>query len=67
LATVSTQAGEWEVFLARQSERSSEKLMANFSPEFGAPGSVVASRSYRPNYRFHWIRDAALVMDVVVG
>ncbi len=42
-------------------------LLQNISPADTIPGVVVASPSREhPNYFFHWIRDAALVMDVVV-
>jgi len=43
------------------------KMFNNISPAGSAPGTVVASPSRTaPNYYFHWIRDAALVMDTVV-
>ncbi len=42
-------------------------LLNNISPAGTLPGTVIASPSKQsPNYFFHWIRDAALVMDVVV-
>ena len=42
------------------------KLMKNISPRDAVRGVVVASPSkVDPNYYFHWVRDAALVMDVV--
>lgn len=45
-----------------------KKMIANIDRNDIAAGAVVASPSkYDPDYFFHWIRDAALVMDVVVG
>jgi glucoamylase len=42
------------------------KLMKNISPRDAVPGVVVASPSREnPDYYYHWVRDAALVMDVV--
>lgn len=49
-----------------QTEISLLRLLKNISPDDALPGTVVASPSRRdPDYYFHWIRDAALVMDVV--
>ncbi len=43
-----------------------KKLLLNISPKGASPGAVAASPSREnPNYFFHWIRDAALVMDVI--
>ena len=43
------------------------RLLLNISPQGAARGVVVASPSKRnPNYFFHWVRDAALVMGTVV-
>ncbi|WP_372655339.1 glycoside hydrolase family 15 protein [Halobacteriovorax sp.] len=42
------------------------RLFANISPDGTTRGVVVASPSREnPNYFYHWIRDAALVMNVV--
>lgn len=42
-------------------------LLANISAPGTAPGVVLASPSRRdPDYYFHWIRDAGLVMEIVV-
>lgn len=42
-------------------------LLANISPAGTLPGTVIASPSrHNPNYYFHWIRDASLVMDIIV-
>ena len=50
-----------------QREASVEKLLANINPKGTIKGSVIASPStHNPNYFFHWVRDAALVMDVVL-
>ena len=42
------------------------KMLANISPAGTRPGVVIASPSRtNPDYYFHWIRDSALVMEVV--
>lgn len=42
-------------------------MLKNISPSGAAKGAVVASPSkHEPHYFYHWIRDAALIMDVVV-
>ena len=46
---------------------SRERMLRNISPQGAARGAVIASPSTTdPNYFYHWIRDAALTMDVVV-
>ncbi len=43
-----------------------KRLFANISPDGTTRGAVIASPSKEnPNYFYHWIRDAALVMNVV--
>lgn len=57
--------GEW---IAWAQPISTQKMLANISPVGAAAGVVVASPSQdNPDYFYHWIRDAALVMDVVVS
>lgn len=57
----------FEAWLSNQGQISLQKLMANISPKDGEPGVVLASPSRRdPDYYFHWVRDAALVMNIVV-
>jgi len=49
-----------------QYRASNEKLMANISRSDTPPGFIVASPSKSdPNYYFHWVRDAALVMSAL--
>lgn len=50
--------------LELQFQRSIVFLLKNTSPQDGARGSVIAapSRSH-PDYYFHWVRDAALVVE----
>jgi glucoamylase len=44
-----------------------DHLLLNISPPGAAKGAVVASPSKsNPNYFYHWVRDAGLVMDTVV-
>ena len=55
---------EW---LALQNEFSMEYLGANLAPEGTLPGTVIASPSRQdPDYFFHWVRDGALTMAVVL-
>jgi glucoamylase len=45
---------------------STRLMLDNVSPKDGAAGSVIASPSRQnPDYYFHWVRDAALVMSTV--
>lgn len=51
----------------KEAEVSLRYLLANISPAGTVKGTVVASPSRsNPDYFYHWIRDAALVMDSVV-
>ncbi len=51
----------------KEAEVSLRYLLDNISPAGTAKGVVVASPSRaNPDYYFHWIRDASLVMDTVV-
>jgi glucoamylase len=55
--------GDWA---RRQTDRSVERIFKNISPTGTVPGIVVASPSKAdPDYFYHWMRDAALVMGVV--
>lgn len=57
----------YEQWLPAQAEISQTKMLANISPAGTVRGVVVASPSRQePDYYFHWIRDAALTMDVIV-
>jgi len=50
-----------------EAEAALKYLLGNISPRGTARGVVVASPSRtNPDYFYHWTRDAALVMDVVV-
>lgn len=54
-------------YLKRQEEISARRMLANISARDTHPGSVIASPSrHDPDYFFHWVRDAGLVMDPVV-
>ncbi len=55
-----------QTWFPQQVAASQNFLLKNISPTDGFPGSVIASPSRaNPNYYFHWIRDAALVMETV--
>lgn len=60
-------ANTFNQWLAFQTEVSEQKLLEALSYPETARGVVIASPSKeRPDYFFHWIRDAGLTMDVVV-
>lgn len=53
--------------MGRKAEQSTRFLLENIAPPGAAAGAVVASPSKsNPDYFYHWIRDAALVMSVVL-
>ncbi len=55
-------------WIERETRISCQNLFLNISPPGTSRGAVVASPSkVAPNYFFHWIRDAALTMDAVLG
>jgi glucoamylase len=56
-----------EAWIKTETDVAKKKLVKNTSPPDGADGAVVASPSREhPDYYYHWTRDAALTMDVVV-
>lgn len=53
--------------MATQTGVAQRRLLANVSPNDGLAGSVIASPSrHDPDYYYHWVRDAALVMDTIL-
>lgn len=67
MARAGMQELPFEEYLRRQHDISLNRLFANISPHDGARGAVIASPSRaNPDYYYHWVRDAALVMDAVV-
>ncbi|HVJ64912.1 MAG TPA: glycoside hydrolase family 15 protein [Bdellovibrionota bacterium] len=51
-------------WIAAQTLASQQLLARNISPEGAKPGTVVASPSRQaPDYYYHWVRDAGLVMS----
>ncbi|MEZ4872710.1 MAG: glycoside hydrolase family 15 protein [Bdellovibrionales bacterium] len=53
-------------WMEKQYTTSINNLFKNMSPDGTRPGAVIASPSRQnPDYWFHWVRDAALVMEVV--
>ena len=49
-------------------QKATYSMFANISPQGAARGAVVASPSKdQPAYFYHWVRDAALTMNTVVG
>jgi glucoamylase len=64
-ASVSKDNG-FEQWLENQFVIAKTKLKANISRSDTLPGTVVASPSkHEPNYYYHWVRDAGLVMLTV--
>ncbi|KAJ3417161.1 Glucoamylase, intracellular sporulation-specific [Chytridiales sp. JEL 0842] len=54
-------------FLEAQSKESLKRMLRNIHPDGTIRGIVAASPSRRePDYFYHWVRDAALVMSTVV-
>ena len=65
LCTTSTGAADdLSEAAARQASQSQLRLLSNLSDSSVRPGAVIASPSRsEPDYFFHWVRDAALVME----
>ncbi len=64
LFTTASVAEEW---LANETPLASTKILENISPPDGLPGSIIAARTrVSPNYYYHWIRDAGLVIEALV-
>ncbi len=58
---------EFEAWINSQTLKSRQSLLLNISPHGTERGVVVASPSrHDPDYYYHWIRDASIVMGVVV-
>jgi glucoamylase len=64
----SSQQMSLEEWLNFESTKATKALLSNISPEGALLGSISASPSREnPNYYYHWVRDGALVMDIVVA
>lgn len=62
----SSPKGDLNQWIINQEQISAKKLLANIHPAGTIPGVVVASPQKKdPDYFKHWIRDAALVYEVV--
>jgi glucoamylase len=54
--------------LEKQYQRSILFLLKNLSPNDGVRGSIIAAPSRsNPDYYYHWVRDAALVVDTLLN
>lgn len=63
-ATAKHITDEW---LSQQTRFAYQKIIENFSPNDGLKGSLVASTSkHNPNYHYHWVRDAGIVIDALI-
>ena len=68
LAMADSTSASFSAWMDSEATRSFQGLFANIEPTGTAPGIVIASpQRAGPNYFYHWIRDAALTMDVVRG
>lgn len=57
---------DFQTWMQWQSRIAKDRMFRNISPQGTVPGVVIASPSRRdPNYYYHWIRDASLVMETV--
>lgn len=66
-AVVSAAEPTLDSWIKTESDVARDRLLANVSPAGVAKGAVIASPSKQnPNYYFHWTRDGALTMNVVV-
>lgn len=67
LSSSLARASEFDTWRKRQVEVSVDKIFESMSQSDTVRGVVVASpsKSY-PDYYYHWIRDAGLVMDTVI-
>lgn len=55
------------VWLSRETDLSLTHIFNNISPSDALPGAVVAAQTrHNPNYYYHWVRDAGLVIDSLV-
>src|SRR4051812_43250932 len=60
-------SADLEAWIQTQDQLAVQKLQKNISPAGTHPGVVIASPSRTsPDYYFHWVRDAALVMGTQV-
>lgn len=67
LLSLNAYSSNLENWIEFQEKASWQKLLKNLSPAGARPGVVIASpQRVNPDYFFHWVRDAALVMDVLM-
>lgn len=59
---------EIEGWLTQETQIAKTKILENISRPDGLPGAVIAARTRaEPDYYFHWIRDAGLVIEAALG
>src|SRR4051812_43129280 len=64
-ASAAVSLDDW---LKNEERISIRAVLANISPPDAVRGVVIASpQRENPDYYFHWVRDAALTMNVVVA
>ncbi|MDZ4083657.1 MAG: glycoside hydrolase family 15 protein, partial [Bdellovibrionales bacterium] len=57
-----------ETWLETQVTVAKTKVLENISRPDGLPGAIIAARTRsEPDYYFHWIRDAGLVVEAILG
>lgn len=65
---MSVSGSESRNWLQNKKEFALGHILENVSPADGKKGAVIAAKStVLPNYHYHWVRDAGLVMDAVVS
>lgn len=55
-------------WLEKETAIAKRKVLENISRPDGEPGAIIAARTRsEPDYYFHWIRDAGLVVEAILG
>lgn len=63
-SVVRTSPSSW---LSQQKQFAVKKILSHMSPKDGLPGAIIAAPSRsQPNYYFHWVRDAGIVVDALI-
>lgn len=66
-AQVFAGSDELNQWIEQQKRVCLEKIYEHISPPDASPGAVIASPSRQdPDYYYHWVRDAALVMQAMI-
>ncbi len=67
LFATAVKADSFNEWVSWQRQKAADYLIPNLSPDGTAPGTVVAATSKSdPDYWFHWIRDAGIVVQAAI-